>query len=249
MECFTHLYEIFHISHDLFHQETDQRQKFGKERHFTMKSWRWWDHILPHFIRTNQIFRPVGNYTLFPIGLKDTRANFNAPRGTSVHLSKILPKPVQSGAKTTSTRHHLQACSPFLFYHNCTLLLACTSVSSKDTNWSGHSGTGRKRLRWEVFKTNLQDCRLKIWRKSAALRGEFSFEFHKFTFLPWASILSAIHLHLIPSRRSAQHSPSCHAVVIQVWSTLTRQAAGKKPPTSALYGSADVAGISSTGLN
>lgn len=53
-----------------------------------------------------------------------------------------------------------------------------------------------------------------IRRKSAALQGEFSFEFHKFTFLPWPRILSAIHLHLIPSRRSARHSPSCHAVVV-----------------------------------
>lgn len=78
-----------------------------------------------------------------------------------------------------------------------------------------------------------------LWN-SAASQERFCLEFCKFCFSPWASILSAIHLHLIPSLPRTWHSPSCHAIVVQVWSTLTRQAGRgkgeKKKNASAFYG-------------
>lgn len=55
-------------------------------------------------------------------------------------------------------RHHCK----FYFNHNLTLLLKMTSVVSKDTDWSIHAVTGWERIRWNVFKVDLQDFKLKI---------------------------------------------------------------------------------------
>lgn len=84
-----------------------------------------------------------------------------------------------------------------------------------------------------------------LWN-SAASQEHFCLEFNKFCFSPWASILSAIHLHLIPSLRRTWHSPSCHALVVQVWSTLTRQARKrmkKKKTPQYFMDASDVLGI------
>lgn len=75
----------------------------------------------------------------------------------------------------------------------------------------------RRRRKCKISMVNLSN-------NSAASQEHFCLELYKFCFSPWASILSAIHLHLIPSLLRTWHSPSCHALVVQVWSTLTRQA-------------------------